>query len=223
MSYVFLALFAAASLVHLYHSWLNDRKKRAVTKPLLLLFLTLYYCTSAASVNVFLLLALVTSWLGDVLLIPTGHKWFTIGGISFLLSHVFFIGAYFRNIDFSQVRWVIVAPLAVLYVSISILIIRAVRDNTPKGMVLPMNLYLFCNSAMNIFALMQLMSYQSLGGWLAVLGAGLFFASDCSLFLVRYHAKPDVIFKKHFTVMLTYLLGEFLIVQGMLELLGKKL
>ena len=71
MSYVFLALFAAASLVHLYHSWLNDRKKRAVTKPMLLLFLTLYYCTSAASVNVFLLLALVTSWLGDVLLIPT--------------------------------------------------------------------------------------------------------------------------------------------------------
>ena len=43
-----------------------------------------------------------------------------------------------------------------------------------------------------------------------------FFTSDCTLYLVRYHKNKDLIFKKHFTVMLTYLLGEALITVGML-------
>ena len=106
--------------------------------------------------------------------------------------------------------------MTVVYFGISILIIRAVRETTPKMMVLPMNFYLFCNSTMNIFALMQLLSYHSKGSVMAMIGAALFFASDCCLFLVRYHRRPDIIYKKHFPVMLTYLLGEFLIVQGLL-------
>jgi uncharacterized membrane protein YhhN len=57
---------------------------------------------------------------------------------------------------------------------------------------------------------------QTPGSLVAYAGAVLFFASDCTLFLVRYFRNPDVIFKKHFTVMLTYLAGEFLITLGIL-------
>ncbi|MBR4452299.1 MAG: hypothetical protein IKS39_10720 [Clostridia bacterium] len=42
--------------------------------------------------------------------------------------------------------------------------------------------------------------------------------SDCTLFLVRYYRNPEIVFKKHFTVMLTYVVGEFLITQGVLML-----
>ncbi len=216
MKYLFLSLFAVSSIIHLYHSWTDDKKNRAKTKPLLLLFLIFYYVFSAKVIHVYLITALVASWLGDVLLIPSGHKWFTAGGISFMISHFFFILAYYENISFEHVRWGIVVPMTVVYFGISILIIRAVRETTPKMMVLPMNFYLFCNSTMNIFALMQLLSYHSRGSVMAMIGAALFFASDCCLFLVRYHRRPDIIYKKHFPVMLTYLLGEFLIVQGLL-------
>lgn len=43
MKIVFFVLFAAASIAHLYFSWKDDKRGRAVTKPFLLLFLALYY------------------------------------------------------------------------------------------------------------------------------------------------------------------------------------
>ena len=216
MKYLFLALLAVFSAIHLYHSWQDKGIHRAKTKPFLLLFLILYYIFATDNVETFLMFALVTSWLGDILLIPSGNKWFVMGGISFMISHFCFILTYYPNIDFAKVIWPI--AMAIIYFGISILIIRAVKAKTPKSMIFPMCFYLFCNSTMNLFALMQLMTRMDRGSVLAIIGAALFFASDCCLFLVRYGKRPTVIFKKHFTVMLTYILGEFLIVLGMIYL-----
>ena len=218
MKYLFLALLAIFSAIHLYHSWQDKGIHRAKTKPFLLLFLMLYYVFATDKIELFLMLALATSWLGDILLIPVGNKWFVMGGISFMISHFFFILTYYPNIDFSKVIWPIALPMAVIYFGVSIYIIKAVRPKTPKMMLFPMCFYLFCNSTMNLFALMQLMTHMDKGSVLAIIGAALFFASDCCLFIVRYGKRPTVVFKKHFTVMLTYILGEFLIVLGMLEL-----
>ena len=63
---------------------------------------------------------------------------------------------------------------------------------------------------------MRLFSQKNIWGAVAFAGAVLFFISDCTLFLVRYHKNKNLIFKRHFTVMLTYLLGELLIVIGVL-------
>ena len=55
----------------------------------------------------------------------------------------------------------------------------------------------------------MLLLYTDLPYWaLAVL----FFASDSILFFVRF--KKDCVFKTHFMVMLTYILAQFLIVEG---------
>ena len=220
VSYVFLALFFLSCAVHLYHSWKDDSKKRAITKPMLLLFLIGFYvfAEDKSELNIVLIVALATSWLGDVLLIPKGNGWFTAGGISFLISHLTFIAVYVTNIDFAKVNWFITVPVAIIYFFIAFKIIMAVKANTPKIMVVPMYLYLLANSTMNVFALMQLICNPCLATALAYAGAILFFASDCTLFLVRYHENKNIIFKKHFTVMLTYVLGEFLITLGILLL-----
>ena len=220
-NYLFLAAYMILCCIHLYHSWMDDRAKRAKTKPFLLLFLLLYYLVSVTAdvnrnINIPLVLALLTSWLGDVLLIPHGHKWFVIGGISFMFCHFFFMCVYYEQISFHAVPWLVLLPAAVLYFGIALRIIMAVRDNTPRKMIPPMYFYLLMNSMMNLFALMQLFSRPSAGAVTALAGAVLFYISDCCLFLVRYHRRQDMIFKKHFTVMATYLLGEFLITQGML-------
>ena len=218
IAYIFLALFAVASGVHLYHSWKDESKKRAVTKPMLLIFLLLFYLFAAKQPNYILVAAIITSWLGDVLLIPKGNGWFTAGGIFFLISHITFIAVYVPHIAFESVKWYIVVPVAIVYLAIALKIILSVKKNTPKIMVVPMYLYLIANSTMNVFALMQLLSNMNFASLIAYIGAVFFFASDCTLFLVRYHEKKDIIFKKHFTVMLTYLLGEFLITLGILLL-----
>ena len=217
MAKVFLVLYLIFCAIHLYDSWVDNPARRAKTKPVLLLFLILYYVTSADKLAIYLLLALITSWLGDILLIPEGNVWFTAGGISFLLSHVFFILAYTQNITFAGTPWAVVILAAILYFGISVLIIYKVMPTTPKPMVVPMWLYLIANSTMNVFALIQYFTHRSGAALVAYIGALLFFISDCTLFLVRYYKKnPNLIFKKHFVVMLTYLAGELMIVLGML-------
>ena len=216
MSYLFLALYILCSLIHLYHSWKDIAKKRAITKPLLLLLLVVWYILSTQDISWVLVAALLTSWLGDVLLIPKGHGWFTAGGISFLLSHFLFIAVYAPSVAFAGIPWLLVVPLALVYYGISIMIIRAVKPTTPKIMVVPMCLYLMANSTMNVFAFMRFLTLKTPGSLVAWIGAVLFFISDCTLFLVRYYTKKQVIFKKHFTVMLTYLAGEALITLGIL-------
>jgi uncharacterized membrane protein YhhN len=136
--------------------------------------------------------------------------------VSFFISHLLFIAVYIPDLQPDSVPWALLAVLAPLYIGISLAIIRAVRPTTPKLMVLPMYLYLVANSTMNLFALARLFAHRTPGSIVAYSGAVLFFLSDCILFLVRYYRKPDVIFKKHFSVMLAYLTGELLITLGML-------
>ncbi|MBR6940124.1 MAG: lysoplasmalogenase [Clostridia bacterium] len=218
MKYVFLALLTVVSIVHLIHSWQDDTKKRKYTKAFPLLFIIAYYFCSADDISWVLVAALITSWLGDVLLIPHGNGWFTAGGISFMATHILFILVYAVNVDFSAVLWPLVIPAALVYYGISAAIMRSLKPTTPKMMVFPMFFYLICNSTMNVFSLMQLTSVRSAATVIAYTGAVLFFISDCTLFLVRYHKNENLIFKRHFTVMLTYILGEFLITQGMIML-----
>ncbi|MEE1188056.1 MAG: lysoplasmalogenase [Acutalibacteraceae bacterium] len=218
--YAFLILFLLFSGIHLSDSWKDDAVARKKTKPFLLIFLILFYVTAARAKGgpeYHLLLALVTSWLGDVLLIPKGHHWFALGGIAFGASHIFFILVYTQNIVFEGMHWWLVIPIALIYFVVAFAIIWAVQPTTPKIMVGPMYIYLLANATMNSFALMQLITHRSPGSVVAFIGALLFFISDCTLFLVRYYKKnEDLVFHKHFTVMLTYLAGELLIVIGML-------
>lgn len=218
MQYVFLVLFGAFSIWHLYYSWIDDKRGRARTKPFLLIFLTLYYAFATENLSLLLLFALITSWLGDVLLIPRGNIWFSVGGASFFACHVLFILTYAKEITFSLVPWTPVIIMAVLYVAVAGFIMSKVWKTTPFIMRGSMFLYLVANATMNVFALMQLLTNHSAGAIVAYIGAVLFFISDCSLFLVRYYKGKQVVFKKHFTVMLTYLVGEFMIAQGMILL-----
>lgn len=216
MKYLFLVLLAIVSIIHLVDSYRDDPKRRARTKGFILPLIICYYVVSVTSISWILVGALVTSWLGDVLLIPKGHKWFAAGGISFMLAHFLFIGVYVTQIDFNLVNWLIVFAVALVYFTVAGLIIRAVQPTTPKIMVAPMYIYLIANSLMNVFALMILITNISWGSIVAFIGALLFFTSDCTLFIVRYHKKKDLIFKSHFTVMLAYILGVLLITQGII-------
>lgn len=209
-----LALFCLSSALHLYASWRDNKRLRGITKPFLLAFLALYALVSSGFRPDLLALALIACWFGDVLLIPKGHGWFTAGGVSFALAHILFILVYLEKVDFASVPYCVVVPVALIYYAAGRCIIRSIRATTPKAMVVPMYVYLIANATMNVFALMLALSTSERGAIIAYVGAVLFFLSDCALFVVRYHAKRDIVPKRHFTVMLTYLLGVLYITLG---------
>lgn len=217
MSTLFLILFALASLIHLYGSYKDDRRIRAWSKGFILIFLLGYYLCSVSAPSYLVIAALLTSWLGDVLLIFHGVKWFTAGGISFMASHFCFMLVYLPQVSFAQLPWWLVAVIGLVYFAVVYLVFRALRPYLPKPLFYPMFLYLLINGAMNMFALMQLLSLPCAATAVTFIGALMFFVSDSTLFFVRFH-KKDVVWKRHFIVMLTYIAAEFLIVQGIIML-----
>ena len=187
---------------------------RNVSKPLILLSLLGFYLLMASVPSVFVILALLFSWLGDVLLIPKGVKFFTAGGIAFMFSHVFFILAYIRDIgSFAIPVPLIVALSAGFFITVSF-IFSKLKPHLPKALFYPMFLYLLINGAMNCFAVFRFVSVPSYLTLTTVIGAVLFFISDATLFFVRF--KKNGRLKTHFWVMLTYSIGEFLIVLGLI-------
>ena len=214
MKYVFLAVFLVSTAVHLYASLRKDTRLRNVTKPFILLSLLGFYVLAARSVSAAVVLALLFSWLGDVLLIPKGIKWFTAGGIAFMISHAFFVAAYTKDVVFSRIPVFLIVLLAVFFAAAVAFIFSKLKPHLPKALFYPMFLYLLINGTMNCFAIFRCVSAPSAATLTTAIGAALFFVSDTALFFVRF--KKDSRLKTHFLVMLTYSIGEFLIVLGLL-------
>lgn len=214
MKYVFLAVFVIATAIHLYASLQQDKKLRNMTKPFILLSLLGFYLLAAKTPSTFIILALIFSWIGDVLLMPKGVKWFTAGGISFMVSHVFFILGYLKDISFSAISPVLVILLAVFFIAVVSYIFSKLKSHLPKALFYPMFLYLLINGAMNCFAIFRWVSFPCAATLTTAVGAALFFISDSSLFFVRFNKESRL--KTHFLVMLTYSIGELLIVLGLL-------
>ena len=202
MKYVFLAVFIIATAIHLYASLKQDKKMRNMTKPFILLALLGFYVLAARVPSTFIILALIFSWLGDVLLMPKGVKWFTAGGIAFMISHVFFILGYMKDVNFAAIPVWLVILLAVFFVSVVTYIFSKLKPHLPKALFYPMFLYLLINGAMNCFAIFRWVSVPSAATLTTAIGAALFFISDSSLFFVRFNKESRT--------------GELLIVLGLL-------
>ena len=208
MKYVFLAVFIVSTAIHLAASLRQDTRMRNFTKPFILLSLLGFYVLAARSVYAAIVLALIFSWIGDVLLMPKGVKWFTAGGIAFMISHAFFILGYLKEISFSRISVPLIVLLAVFFAAAVAVIFSKLKPHLPKALFYPMFLYLL------IFAIFRCVSFPTAATITTAIGAALFFVSDSSLFFVRF--KKDSRLKTHFLVMLTYSIGEFLIVCGLL-------
>lgn len=216
MKFVFIAVFLISSIIHLYASHKSDKPLRNKTKPFILLGLLGWYICCAESPHAIVIAAIITSWLGDVLLIPKGVKWFTVGGISFAVSHLCFMLAYLPQISFATIPvWAIIL-FAAAYFTVACLVFRGLKPHLPKALFYPMFVYLLINGSMNCFSLFQLLSMPCKATVITFIGAVLFFISDSTLFYVRF--KKDTILKNHFIVMLTYIIAEFMIIQGLIML-----
>jgi len=214
MSIIYLVLFVTMSVIHLYASLKNDQYFRALTKSTLILLLLGFYLESTGIVIMTLVFALLFSWLGDLFLLGKGLKWFTAGGIAFIVSHLMFIATYCNYIYWESVPVAVMIVLAAIFAVAVCIVFKNLKQYLMPQIVVPMFLYLLVNGAMNCFALYRLIGNFCMGSAITAIGAILFFVSDTALFFVRFN--KNSVMKSHFLVMCTYLLGEFLIVFGLL-------
>lgn len=214
MNYLYIALFGLAALVHLYASFTKNKILRAISKPILMPALLAFYLSNVSDPSLYIVLALIFSWFGDLFLIPKGIKYFTCGGISFMISHIFFILAYSTGKNVFANVWYIYVIFALFFVSIVLMAFVRLRKSLQKPIQIPIAAYLLLNGAMNCFAIFRFLGDVSISNGVIVFGALLFFISDVILFFVRFDKNCKI--KTHFWVMIAYLAGEFLIVLGFL-------
>lgn len=215
MKTVFIIIFAASTAIHLYASAKKNKKLRDITKPFILTSLLGYYLCACNAPLPTIILALIFSWIGDVLLIPHGVKWFTAGGISFMISHFCFALGYAKDINFQDKDVIVSLIIAAIFFFIIVsLIFTRLKKLLPKALFYPMYLYLLINGTMNCFAILRLVSMQSIPALTTCIGAILFFISDSCLFFVRFSKESSK--QNHFWVMFTYSIGELLIVIGLI-------
>ena len=202
MKIVFLVLFFAVCAVHLAASFLDKQKIRYATKAFILLFLLLYYVFAAEKASGIMTVALITSLVGDIFLMPSGIVFFAVGGASFLASQVLFILQYSAFIDFSNVNTAAVCAVAVLYFAAAVFAFKKLKAGMDTKTFFGAAAYLAVNGAMNLFAFMLLLSMPCFGSALVLFGAAAFYVSDILLFFNDFYVCP--LKRKYFLVMLTY-------------------
>lgn len=214
MKTLFLALFIISTGIHLYASLKQNKKLRNYTKPFLITSLLGFYVLATSELRVVTIIALIFSWIGDLWLMIPGVKYFAIGGVSFMISHIFFVASYIYDICFKNVNTIAIVLLAIFFAITVSIIFSRLKKHLPAKLFYPMYLYLLINGTMNCFAIFRMLSNTTTSTIITCIGAILFFISDSALFFVRF--KKDCKLKTHFLVMLTYSIGELLIIIGLL-------
>lgn len=213
---IFLVLFVLFSIAHLISETLWSRAGRYVTKPLLMPALALYYVTAAAEPNPFLLAAILCGWLGDIfLMIPDPQKtrrYFKPGLVAFLLGHFLYIAVFAAYLPYSASvpawGW---ACLAV-FVAAGVVGYRLIAPHAQE-MLPAIIAYIIIIVLMGASTVLPLGSVCTAGAVTAMTGALVFMISDTINAYNRF--AREIPFERLFT-MSTYLIGQFLLVQGYL-------
>lgn len=191
-----------------------------ICKPLLMIALLIYFWDKSDNRKdekwvSFVTLALAFSWIGDIMLLfAFKHFMFFFAGISaFLGAHIVYIIAYRRATfkDKLNFKWSFFPFIVVAYLALMAYLILPYIDNVIQ---VPISLYAIVLALMIVVAWYRKNQTADESFQLVVLGAALFTISDSVLAINRFsHTIPYA----GVAVMTTYIIAQWLIVNGLLK------
>lgn len=200
VAWLFAVVFAAAAGANWWSRWSDDHRTELWSKPLALIALIGVAVTldpSDPAVRAWFVVGLVCSLAGDLFLLD-GERWFVAGLSSFLLAHVVYTIGLIVAPDWSWPAFGIAfAVMLALAGAVGLRIVGAARR--ADSLLGPaVSAYLFAISLMFCAAV-------ATGNWWAIVGAGLFVASDSVLGWRQFVGKAPWM---PVTIMVTYHLGQ---------------
>ena len=202
-------IFFAISLMDILFTNRGFKKGRIFTKPLIIPSLLLYYSLNSTTLNLFIILALILSTMGDVFLLFRRSKMFLILGlIAFLLAHIFYTVLFLSTVTFSLIPnlfYLIIIP----YIVFGVLVFKNLKLKE-KSIKVGVFLYILVIISMSFSSLLRFYSVPFMTFILPFSGSILFIISD-SMLSMRYFGEKRI--RGEF-VTVTYVLAQFLIVSG---------
>lgn len=218
MTYAAWSLFALVALADWVAVWRHDRRAEAVLKPAalgLLVVVALVLGAADSWSGLWLCGALVFGLFGDVFLLSDSVARFKAGLAAFLVGHLAYVAAFvaagaswsgFHGALGGLGVWVFAALMAAA-LGFTQQVLPSVWRSDDTALVVPVALYTLVIATMLGFAF-------ATGLWVVAVGAAIFVASDSILARDRFVAPLP---HGHLMVMVTYHLGQALIVAGLLS------
>lgn len=203
-----LIVFMVVAIINIISVKNDDRFLKHLTKPLLIPILLLFYLFSAPVSPMFIIIALIFGFLGDVFLMGNG-LFFTIGLFSFLTGHIFYIIALSKAIVLSKIP-IGLYFLIIPYVIYGIFVFKKLLPYLKKMKVQAL-LYLIIIMTMSFTSLIRIGNVNGYQFWLPFIGSLLFISSDSMLAFNKFKSRSN---KREVYVMITYVAAQLLIILG---------
>lgn len=215
-------IFLIVLIIHVAGIYIGNYTIEAVTKPLLLIILTVYFIVNTNSfssgLKKWMLSALFFSWIGDLLLmfVKNNSAFFVAGLFSFLIAHVAYIFFFHAVRVKENIKGNIFLLLPVLiYYAILMTILSPWLGN----MKLPVRIYGVVICFMLMLALHMLYIQNKKAGIWMVSGAVLFVISDSVLAVNKFY---NPVKDAGIIIMTTYGIAQMLITHGAIKYITGK-
>ncbi len=217
-------LYALLCIIEIATEYFHADMLRYIVKPTLMIALAIYFYQEAkpdiSSFAKKILAALVFSWGGDVFLMFPDY--FLPGLISFLIAHVFYILAFTENVHrASEIR----SSVNILLFALPFLFFSAVLFSflLPDlgEMMIPVGVYTSVITVMGISAAIRPLSVGKQSYVMVLAGAVIFMLSDSTIALNKFMYHGELPYAR-IVIMVTYLLAQYLIVQGSLKFISSQ-
>jgi uncharacterized membrane protein YhhN len=203
-------LFFIASIAHIWAIITGNDTVRIYTKPMLLTLLAVVYLVSATKPNFWYVLGMFFCFVGDVLLMFKGDDFFMYGIAAFLLAHVVYIKV---TVGFLQQDLTIkIVSSALPFVVFFGVLLYLIALNLNE-MLIPVVVYGITISTFGSVALLNYRGEKSTENLWLFIGAIIFILSDSLIALDKFY-EPNEIYSV--TIMITYILAQFLICKTMI-------
>lgn len=209
-------MFIGFSLLHIMGEAMEKLPLRYATKPFLLSSLAGYYFFSAGEINYLLLTAVLFGWMGDIfLMIPDPdktRKYFKPGLAAFLLGHIFYTAVFATFVsrihNFPLYGWFLFIPF-IITGAIGFILVKPHAGKLLGAFIA----YVIIIVVMGFSTVLPLGSVALKGNIMAMIGALVFIISDS---INGYNKFAREIPHERVYTMTTYVVGQFLLVQGYL-------
>ncbi|QOG01537.1 lysoplasmalogenase [Flavobacterium sp. MDT1-60] len=168
-----------------------------------------------------LLLALLFSWIGDIILLfaDIAEIYFILGLISFLAAHVIYCVLFNNQIKAKAQKNSIVFGIGSVIIALYLIGMLSVLLPSLGDLKIPVTVYASVISIMVLFAFNGFFVWKNPGNKYVISGAIVFVISDSILAINKFYTSIE---RSSFFIMLTYLVAQYLIVVGILKLNPEK-
>ena len=131
ISSFFLCLFFIVSLLEIMAEYYENKLLIWITKPFILPFLLAYYLSVTKKMNKYFLMAMVCSWIANLLFIEDTFKWIIYASIFFLIYRILIIYIVMKKVKMPSLVPLVIGsvPFIFIYTTICFLSFEAMGDN----------------------------------------------------------------------------------------------